>query len=407
MKKIFPLAIFWFCLTSQAQVQFENGYYIDNSGVKHNVLIQNTDPKNNPTLIRYKNNSNSKVRTVTIEDIQEYKVSNDYFIRSTVNLDRTKDDIKSLKTIPNPTFKRETIFLKMLVDGKADLFIYIDGTLKRYFYRIDQSNIEQLVYMKYLKEANSIASNIKFQQQLFSNLNCESLKINQFKALKYNTDSLINIFKDYNSCQNSEYQTFLDSEVKGGLNFRIKLGAGLSNLSIEKNMADKGFDFKNTIEPKVGVELEYIFPFNRNKWGFLTEISYRKSFYEESFQTSYSGLFKMEYNSFEWYGGFRHYLFLQKNSKIFVGGGVLVDFPFNSEAKILETTRYMDPELYEFESQLGGAFGLGYEFANKVSVELRYTSRKIYGENFIPTHYDLKVDAKYSSLFLILGYKIF
>lgn len=315
MKKFFTLPLLWFCLTSQAQVQFENGYFIDNAGVKHNVLIQNSDPKNNPTSIKFKDNHNSEVKTATIEEIQEFQVANDYFIRSTVNIDKTKDDIKSLKSSPNPSFKRETLFLKLLLDGKADLFVYIDYSLKRFFYRIDQSTIEQLIYMKYWKDANSLAVNKKFQQQLFSNLNCESIKINRFRALEYKTNSLIEFFKDYNNCQNTKYQTFLNPEVKGGINFRIKVGAGLSDLSIKKNMTEKGFEFTNTIEPRVGVELEYVLPFNRNKWGLLTEATYRSSSYDEAFQTSYSGLFIFSYNSLEMYGGFRHYLFLKKNPK--------------------------------------------------------------------------------------------
>lgn len=407
MKKLFTLPLLWFCLTSQAQVQFEKGYYIDNAGVKHNVLILNSDPKNNPTSIKFKDNPNSEVKTATIEEIREFQVSNDYFIRSTVNIDRTKDDIKSLKRSPEPSFKRETLFLKLLLDGKADLFVYNDNSLKRFFYRIDQSTIEQLVFMKYLKDANNLAVNKKFQQQLFSNLNCESIKINRYKALKYETNNLIELFKDYNNCQNTKYQTFLNPEVKGGINLRIKVGAGFSDLSIKKNMADKGFEFKNNLEPRVGVEFEYILPFNRNKWSFLTEASYRSSSYEEAFQTSYSGLFTMEYHSFELYGGFRHYLFLQEKSKIFIGGGFIVDFPFNSEAKILESNRVLDPELYVLKSEVGAAVGLGYEFANKISAEIRYTRRNIYGDNFIRTHYDFTVDAKYSSLSFILGYKVF
>lgn len=405
MKRILPLVVLFCCLISQAQVQFENGYYVDNAGIKHNVLIQNPDSKNNPTFIRFKNNPDSEVRTAGISEIKEFQVSNNYFIRADVDIDRTKDDLRSLKYKPDPTFLRETLFLKILLDGKADLFIYTDASIKRYFYRIAQSNLEQLVYLSYRKEPNSVAVNKKYQQQLYRDLNCEEIKIDRYRSLEYKTSSLVSFFKDYNNCKNAEYQTFLSSG-KGKINLRIKLGAGLSNLSVEKNMTNQAFEFKNNVEPRLGIELEYVLPINRNKWGVFAEATYRRSSYEEAFENSYSGIFTFDYNSLELYSGLKHYLYPMENSKFFIGGGILFDHILNSEARILETSRAMDPELQELDSKLGGAIGIGYETANKFSAEIRYTGRKIYGVNFMPTHFDLTVDAQYSSLSLIFGYKI-
>ena len=406
MKKFFSLAVLFCCLISKAQVQFENGYYIDNSGVKHQVLIQNSDPKDNPTSITYQTKPGSEVKTAGMEDVQEYQVAGNLFIRSTVNIDRTKEDIRSLSNSPDPSFKQETIFLKMLLDGKADLFLYRDGSLQRYFYRVDQSNIDQLVFLKYFKEPNKLASNNQFQQQLFNHINCEALSTSRYKTIEYKTSSLIDLFKDYNTCKNVEYQTFLGPEVKGGFNFRIKVGAGLSDLGIKKNMTNTDFKFENLLEPRLGVELEYILPFNRNKWGVFAEATYRKSSYEETFETNYSGLFKFKYSSLEMYGGLRHYFFLNEKSKLFVNGGVLLDNPLSSKASILETSRVMDPEVGNFDLSFSGAFGIGYEFSNKFSAEVRYTSRDIYGRKEVDTHYDLTIDSKYSSLSFILGYNI-
>lgn len=407
MNKIFYLAIIFWCLSSHAQVQFEKGFYIDNAGVKHNVLIQNSDPKDNPTSIKFKINPNSEVKTADINQIQEYQVSENYFIRAEVNIDRTKDDIRSLSNNPHPKFTKETIFLKMLLDGKADLFIYSNGALRRFFYRVDDNKIEQLVYLNYLKEPNNIAVNKKYQQQLFNDLNCEGISINKLKVLDYKKNDLLNFFKNYNTCKKEEYATFLGPQLKGGFNFRIKTGAGLSSIDIKKNMAHKNFHFGNAIEPRFGIELEYILPFNKNKWGILAEATYRNSSYKESFQVQYSGQFEFAYNSFELYGGLRHYMFLQEKTKIFINGGLLLDSPLNSQAIILETSRALDPKVQDFDLSFSGAFGVGYELANKFSAEVRYTSREIYGRGFVEGNYDLVIDAKYSSVSFILGYNLF
>lgn len=407
MKKLFlPTILFW-CLTSYAQVKFESGYYIDNSGNKHDVLIQNSDPKDSPTAIKFKNNINSEVINSDINQVQEYQVGNAYYVRAEVNIDRTLDDIRSLTNNPNPQYTKETLFLKVLLDGKADLFLYTSGTLRRYFYRIDQNDIEQLVYHSYLKQPNSVAVNKRFQQQLFTVLNCDGINSNRFKVLDYKTSDLVEIFKDYNTCKNEEYETYLGPKLKGGLNLKLKAGAGLSNIDIEKNMTHKTFQFQNTLEPRVGLELEYIMPFNKNKWSLLAEATYRSSSYEEDFRTAYQGKFVFKYNSLEVFGGLRHYMFLKDNSKIFINGGLLLDSPLSSEANILETTRNMDPEVQDFDLNFSSAFGLGYDFANKFSAEIRYTNRNIYGRGYMEGNYDLIVDAEYSSISLILGYNIF
>lgn len=406
MKKYLCLATLFCCLCANAQVKFENGFYVDNSGIKYNVLIQNSDPKDNPTSIKFKNNPDSEVKTVPIDKVQEFQVSDNYFIRAEVNIDRTPGDLRSLSNDPAPKFTKETLFLKMLLDGKADLFIYTDGSLRRYFYRLDEGAIEQLVYLSYLKAPNSVAVNRRYQQQLFNDLQCERIKTNRFSTLEHKTEDLLDLFKDYNTCKNEEYETFLGPQVKGGLNFRIKTGAGLSSLDLKKNMAHKGFYFENALEPRIGVELEYVLPFNRNKWGVLAEATYRRSSYEEAFQTIYSGRFTFEYNSLEFFGGLRHYMFLQEKSKIFVNGGLVLDKPINSEATILETSRALDPTVQDFELSFSGAIGIGYEFSDKFSAEVRYTSREIYGRNFLEGNYDLTIDSKYSSVSFILGYNI-
>lgn len=118
-----------------SQISFEKGYYIDNSNQKTNCLIKNIDQKNTPTEFEFKLFEDSESKKTTIESIKEFGIDNiSKYIRSTVNIDRSSESLKNLSKYKKPIFKKEELFLKVLVSGKATLYQYVDGNLKRYFY---------------------------------------------------------------------------------------------------------------------------------------------------------------------------------------------------------------------------------------------------------------------------------
>jgi len=187
MKKLSLLAGFLATSMYYAQIKFEESYFIDNSGAKKEVLIRNVDWKNNPVDIEYKTDNASKVQKETISNIQEFSINGGRkFIRAKVMLDRSSGNLNSMSYTHEPDFKEETIFLKYVVEGKAGLFYYEDGNLRRYFYSSENSEPKQLIYKPYyIDQARVVTSFYRTQAMssfLFSSyslhFNCKFVILN-------------------------------------------------------------------------------------------------------------------------------------------------------------------------------------------------------------------------------------
>jgi hypothetical protein len=208
-KQLLFLTIAILSFNSYSQIAFEKGYYIDNMNQKTNCLIKNIDWKNNPIEFEYKQSENSESKTMTIKSIKEFGIDNiSKYIRTTINIDRSSENINSLSDDKIPIFQEEELFLKVLVEGKATLYEYVDGNLIRYFYNNDNSTIEQLIFKSYITPENNIGRNNRFREQLWINLKCPNFKISEIENLEYKKNELVVFFIEYNECNNQEYVNF-------------------------------------------------------------------------------------------------------------------------------------------------------------------------------------------------------
>ena len=157
-------------LRSYSQIKFENGYFINDTNQKVECLIKNIDWRNNPIEFEYMLSQNAIIQKASIKTVKEFGINGvTKYIRTTVNIDRSSDDLKNMSSERNPIFQEEQLFLKVLVEGKASLLLYENGNLTRFFFKTNDSITSQLVYKQYLAE-NRISQNNYFRQQLFSRL---------------------------------------------------------------------------------------------------------------------------------------------------------------------------------------------------------------------------------------------
>ncbi len=206
------------------------------------------------------------------------------------------------------------------------MYLYEDGNLRRYFYRKDNANVEQLIYKSYKTSENKIGKNNRFRQQVFSDLKCQSISIKHVENLDYKLNDLISFFVKYNECSGSEIINFEKKEKKDVFNVTIRPGLNISSLSISHSLnSSSDADFGNELGPRLGIEFELIMPFNKNKWSFIIEPAYQY-FKSEKARTvnpfnyinpRYINL-NVDYTSIELPIGIRHYLFLNNNSKFFM-----------------------------------------------------------------------------------------
>ena len=410
MKKILFALLVFISINGFAQVVFEKGYYIDNSGQKIECLIKNLDWRNNPINFQYKITENEQANEATIENVKEFGIYNtSKFIRGTVELDRSTEDTNNLSKDRNPIFEEEQLFLKVLKEGKANLYAYNDTGLRRYFYRIENSGITQLVYKKYETLNGKLGVNNYYKQQLLKELKCSSISLKEIENIAYKKNSLIELFTDYNTCNGSEINGFKEKKINRDL-FNLTLRPRLNNstLAFETTFNSSfSVDFGNKVGFGFGLEAEFVLPFNKNKLAIIIEPTYQsyKSDVIRTEANNISGGFviaEATYSSIEVPIGFRHYFFINNKSKVFVNASFVLDIPLKT---LTEYKRDNNSILFTFdrpESQTNLAFGAGYKFNDKFGLEIRYqTSREVIDANRSNQNSD------YKTLSVIFGYSIF
>ena len=136
----------FYSMSCNSQISYVEGYYINNSNKKINCLIKNIDWKNNPKKFKYKTTVQAENETLTIKSVKELGVNNvSKYIRAVVNIDRSNSKLDQLSSDIDPIFKKEELFLKVLIEGNASLYLYDDKGLRRYFYQTPNNDINQLV----------------------------------------------------------------------------------------------------------------------------------------------------------------------------------------------------------------------------------------------------------------------
>ena len=405
MVKKLPIVFFLFMFSLvHSQIKFENGYIIDLNGRKSEVLIQNAEWKANPTYVNYRTNHGSDVIKATINDIKAFKVGNFHYVAAKVNVDQSSSITRDLSTVRNPEFKEETLFLRKLVEGPANLYV-MDGKNIRYFFNTNQKPIEQLIYKRYNVNGR-ISYNNQFRQQLLSGLQCEGKNLSKVQNLDYRRESLINYFVEFNTCVDNMY-VYEALSRDGDFNFYIKGGVQFANLTVERGLNAKGVEMSG-LGYRASVELEYVFPFNRNKWATYFEPAYKTFTGEKKLTEVFNANLSAKYSSLELGLGVRHYFFLNEESKLFLNLGYVYDVPVGSEVLFANTNRNIDPLLTDFNASSSISLGVGFNFKNKYLIEAKYGINQSFdGFIEVPANFHLDWRSKYSAMTLLIGYNLF
>lgn len=381
-KQIFLILAAFLGLNSYSQISFEEGYYIDNSNNTVDCLIENIDWENNPTEFEYKQSESSEKQTLTIKSVKEFAIlSKTKYVRQTVNIDRSSNVIGKIDNNINPLFTEEQLFLKVVVEGKANLYVYYDEGLFRYFFSKNSSDVEQLVCKSYLTSTNQIAKNNLFRQQLMENLKCQDISFKDFQYLEYKRKDLTNIFVKYNECQKSEFINFEKKQKRDLFNLTLMTGLKYSSLYVQNDFVYfKNVDFGNNIGFRFGLEAEFIMPFNNNKWAAIIEPSFQY-FNSTVTKTSIVTIGEqitatVDYKSIELSMGLRHYFFLSDKSKLFINGSLVYDFSLASSIQIIRDDGVQLHNLDILSRLTNNHFGIGYKYNERYNVEIRYQSNR-------------------------------
>ena len=393
-KQLLLFSIIIFSLHCYSQNSYQKGYYITNADQRISCLIKNVDWKNNPTTFDYRLSENGETQKINIKLAKEFGIDSvSKYIRRKVNIDRSSENIQAISKDRKAIFQEEELFLKVLVEGEASLYLYESGNLRRFFYNKRNMNVEQLIYKSYKTSNHKIAKNYRFKNQLLNNLKCSTLKIKKVGNLEYRQQDLVSFFVEYNRCKSEEYIIYGKKEKRDLLNLSLRPGLNISTLSIENIGSNTNTtDFSSELTFRFGVEGEFIMPFNNNKWALILEPTYQYYKSEANFGTQSVAI---NYNSIELPIGIRHYFFLDEGSKIFIDGSFIFDITNNS------SIRFESSSDLEIKTGSNAAFGIGYKYDDTYSLELRYqTPRETLNNLQFWT-------SAYQTFSIILGYTIF
>ncbi|MGB6083155.1 tRNA modification GTPase [Moheibacter sp.] len=389
------------------QIKYEKGYFIDESNNRTECLIRNVDWKNNPAEFEYKLSEDDNAQKGTLNNVREFGIYEDSkYVKHKVQLDRSSDIVGRLSDTAQPIFNDETIFLKVLVGGQANLYQYTEDNLIRYFYDINNEEVKQLVYKRYLLSSNKIATNEQYKRQIFNDLKCDGITKERVEKMEYKQNSLTRVFVDFNNCGKEPVQE-IGVANKGNINLTIRPRIYSSSLSINNStLSDRDIDFGNKIGLSAGLEIEYVLPFNKNKWAIFAEGTYITFKGEKTTDAgNVSGgklTTKLQYNAINIPVGFRHYFFLNDKSKIFIDAAYVVELGVGDS--FVEFTRTDGSGLNKLNLEANNnnfTFGLGYKFLDKYSAQLRLDT----GKDILSGYYNWSSD--YTNFSFILGYTIF
>ena len=387
-----------------AQIKFEKGYFVDNSGKKTECLIKNMDWNYNPTSFEYKLSENdTEKRQNEIRNVKEFGIYNkSKFTKYTVQIDRSSGDLNKLNATKEPKFNNETFFLKTLIEGNFNLYLYNDSNTKRFFFGKPDENPKQLIYLIYnIPDESKIGYNVLYKDQIKESLNCSTISKFDIDKLQYRENSLTTIFNKYNECSNP---SFVSSPNKEELKVSLNIRPRASFSSLSTSVANKyNADFDNKASLGVGVEMEVFMPFNKNKWSVIIEPQYQSYKADKSFEADYvSGNYvmaKADYKSIDLPVGIRHYFFLNDKSKFFINALFSFNFSINSS---LVYERNDGSKLYDLKMKSRGNFaiGAGYKY-DKFSLEARFNTKREVLSDY--SYWQ----SNFSSTSIILGYALF
>lgn len=264
------LILFTIGTVSYGQIKYEKGYFINTDNKKIECLIKNNHWKFNPTEFTYKLEGSGESQTGDVNSVQEFAIYNYYkFVSADVKIDRSANPKTTIATEKEPLWQQEKLFLKVLVEGKANLYVFDDSNLQRFFYSVDDKPINQLVYKEYRVDM-SLVKNTTFRQQIWEDLQYRDSNMNDVKNINYNAQDLEAYFRAYNQSFGNTITEIRPPVKKSYFNVKIAPGINFSSggmsIPVTQEQRINQVSYAANQAFRIGVEGEWLLPLNKPNW---------------------------------------------------------------------------------------------------------------------------------------------
>jgi hypothetical protein len=377
------IALSIFCIATQAQIDFQPGYYIRNDGTKVSCLIKDYGWRNNPKNIVCKTSPDAAPVTIGQESITEFSVGNAKYQRFSIDVDTSAQGLEDLGKSWLSQYRHETAILRVLVEGKATLYVYHDGDRTKFYFKLNTATPQPLVFKQYMSEGGSIATNPGYIAQLFDSLACSSSNLPDPATLRYEAKAFVRYFIAYNTCMKSAYTDYWAKTGKTAIHLYIKPGLDLSSAKLTdiSSGSTQTYNFGSQSSFRIAAELEIVLPFNGNKWAVVLEPAYL------SYSGKTSSGVQLDYKAIQALLGARYFLIVAGPSKLYLTGSFYADIPANP-------TLIYENNAVQFNARFGASLSAGYRYNDRFGIELKYSI----AQSLLDNYYYLRANLNTTSL---------
>ncbi len=396
-----------FSLPVAAQKNFIKGYFVTTANDTIQCFINDKGWNQNPRQIEYKITAAGEAATFRPAEIKSFGLSTgDIYEGRVVTRNNSPKDLEALRLGNTGVTTTDTVFLRVLVRGAANL-LYLNNGNRDYFYYQTNADIPVELDVRYTLQQDPLTGKAlfitdnRFQAQLKSYFEACPAVVKQLTFAKYNISDLRAAFKAYNACtQNQGYEGAAKNLT---LAFGLLGGTSLTYVDFDtpETPSLQHTPFQGGPSLNVGLALNIIIPQNRQKWSFYNELllksfkatgsfeehlpfAYETRHYYTEFDVKSAGLTSM-----------LRYQFLDTPVRPYVNAGFAVNYIFDvQEFQSVRTTfdfttreTYWEPTplgVYQ-QVELALALGAGVTY-KKFSLETRVERGDSFSHSLAPSH---------------------
>jgi hypothetical protein len=192
------LVLLFIAIQSFGQTQFKKGYLINTDNQRIECFIKDIEWTVNPEEFVYKLDISGKANTGNLTSVKEFGIYNNCkYVNCNVRIDRSTRPVPGVKDDMAPVWNHESLFLNVVLEGKAKLYRYTDKKLERFFFSFKDDDIIPLIY-KEINRGTTLVKNIDFRQQLWDKVRIPKSSLGLIKNVNYNEEDLKSYFESYN-----------------------------------------------------------------------------------------------------------------------------------------------------------------------------------------------------------------
>jgi len=362
-----------------SQNSFQLGYFINENGVKVEGLLKDNDLMSTPQSLEYKLSDKEKVTKLGIDNLAEFAfLGGRKYKKFTVQIDKSSsNDYAELSQNRLPEFKKETLILELIIEGKINLYTFRNGDNEKFFYGIDNDIPKQFIFKKYKVGQLEVAKNETYKQQLKNILGCSLINDDSFKSATYTRVDFIRLFKKYYESEGGSYKFHHYNIERKKNRINIIVGFEMTNATTDfYGNRPTGYKFGSFLSYNLGLAYELYLPIRNNKMSVLVEPSFRFANMKDKQEQS---TLELNYKSVFLPVGVRYYFKELGGCRFYSNAMLNINKPLKSNLiyNFQNPNNASNFNRYEYEIEdidLSYSLGLGVDINENYALELRYNT---------------------------------